>query len=170
MKPFATPIISACLFTWLLTIMAGSILFDTFVLYPNIFHDVPASLALAKDFLTYGSPGNFFPPLGSTIVLCGLVSIGFNWRNKPGVHYQLVSFVLFLAGEFAFSVLFFWPKNKIMFIEGLAVHSEEVLIATADSFRQFHWLRVGVSVAASIISFWGLVRYSGSKVQAPVRH
>ena len=39
--------------------------------------------------------------------------------------------MVFIACEFLFSVLFFWPRNEIMFVEGTAVHSAEALRQTA---------------------------------------
>src|SRR5215216_6681420 len=44
-------------YLWVMIILLGSILFDTLVLYPNIFHDVPRSLETAMEFMVVSGPG-----------------------------------------------------------------------------------------------------------------
>jgi hypothetical protein len=158
MKKNNLQIILAATFAWVLTLLAGSLLFDTFVLYPNIFYDVPASLEAATQFLRHGSPGKFFPPLGAAIILLGIVSIIVNRRNKTLLISCTISFVLIVAGEFAFSAYFFWPKNEIMFVAGAKVHTTEVLKSTAEAFRKLHWVRLLISILASFVAMAGLVK------------
>src|SRR3712207_7412585 len=38
-------------YLWTMMILLGAIVLETFMVYPNIFHDPPASLALAMEFL-----------------------------------------------------------------------------------------------------------------------
>jgi hypothetical protein len=48
--------------TWVLMIFFGALVFDTLIVYPNTFHDVPHSLERAMAFATVRGPGDFFPP------------------------------------------------------------------------------------------------------------
>ena len=50
--------------SWVLMIFFGALVFDTLIVYPNTFHDVPRSLERAMAFATVRGPGDFFPPLG----------------------------------------------------------------------------------------------------------
>jgi hypothetical protein len=45
----------------------------------------------------------------------------------------------------------------MMFIEGTAVHSPEVLRQTAAQFEQLHWLRVAFNAASAVFAFIGFV-------------
>jgi hypothetical protein len=55
------------------------------------------------------------------------------------------------------SMLFFWPRNTIMFVEGSAMHSPDVLRQTAEQFEQLHWLRVAFNAASAVFAFIGFV-------------
>jgi hypothetical protein len=54
---------------------------------------------------------------------------------------------------------FFWPRNTIMFVEGLDVHSVDVLRQTAEEFQQLHWLRVAFNAIGSAAAFAGFLAY-----------
>ena len=53
---------------------------------------------------------------------------------------------------------FFWPRNTILFIEGPAVHSVDVLRQTADEFQRMHWWRVAFNAFGSAAVFTGFLR------------
>jgi hypothetical protein len=138
-------------------IFLGAITFETLILYPNIFRDAPASLERAVEFMKVG-PADFFPPVGMLLLLTGAASVLLTWRDRGIRRWQLTSVLIILAGEFLFSAVFFWPRNEIMFIEGSAVHSAEVLRQTAREFEALHWVRLGLCLPASVFSFLVLLR------------
>lgn len=160
--------LSALAFCWLAMLSAGSILVETLLLYPNIFDDVPASLAESMRFLSAVSPGDVFPVLGAATLVAGLVTVAVVWRN-PGARYRAGAAVLaFMAGNFLFSVLFFWPRNTIMFIEGLEVHSAEYLRAVAGQFQAGHWVRVVLAAVTSVLAFAGFLKVHDRRARGPV--
>ena len=142
---------------WVLMIFLGAITFETLILYPNIFRDAPASLDKAVEFMKIG-PADFFPPVGMAMLLTGAASVILTWRHRSVRYWLLTSVLIILFGEFLFSAVFFWPRNTIMFIEGSAVHSAEVLRRTAHEFEALHWVRLGLCLPASVFSFVGLLR------------
>lgn len=143
---------------WVLMIFLGAITFETLILYPNIFRNAPASLEQAVEFMKIG-PGDFFPPVGMTMLLAGAASVILTWRDRTVRYWLLASVLIILFGEFLFSALFFWPRNTIMFVEGSAVHSADVLRRTAREFEALHWVRLGLCLPASAFSFVGLLKY-----------
>ncbi len=161
-RSLSLPVLIAMLYCWTQTLVTGALLFDTFVLYPNVFGDVPGSLSTAMEFLSHASPASFLPGIGALSIVAALGAL-WVWRGcRPAFVCFLVSFLLVLAFDFVASVLYFWPRNTIMFTEGLKVHSPETLIAASREFRAGHWLRVGASIVASFSAMVGLV--------AAVRH
>lgn|SRR5690606_2456264 len=136
----------SCAFRWLhlwtVMILFGAILFETLILYPNIFHQVPRSLENAMAFLVVGGPHDFFPPVGMAALLTGIGVLIFNWRVQPVRYWLLAGLLLLLAGEFLFSMIYFWPRNTIMFEEGTALHSVATLEQVAIEFQRGHWFRV----------------------------
>jgi hypothetical protein len=49
-------------YVWVMTILLGSIVLETFMVYPNVFHDPPASFATALAFMKIRAPSDFYPP------------------------------------------------------------------------------------------------------------
>jgi len=71
-------------YLWVMMILFGSIVLETFMVYPNVFHDPPASFATALEFMKIRAPHDLFPPLGLCLAprrswqrgLRGLLAIG----------------------------------------------------------------------------------------------
>ncbi len=144
-------------FLWVMMILLGSIVLETFMIYPNIFHNAPESFETALAFMSVRAPSDFFPPLGFVSWVSGTASVMFAWRVKSARYWVLAS-VLMIVCEGLFSMYFFWPRNTIM-AEGTAVHSVAYLQRTAQEFQTGHWLRVAMSAAASACSFLGFLKF-----------
>ncbi len=143
---------------WVLMIFLGAILFETLILYPDIFHDVPRSLETAMSFMAIRGPSDFFPPVGVFAMFTGIAFLILGWRVKSARYWILGSVSVVFVGEFLFSMVFFWPRNTIM-SEGTAVHSVAYLKQTAQEFQTGHWLRVAMSAAASVLSLMGFLKF-----------
>ncbi|PRX50942.1 uncharacterized protein DUF1772 [Prauserella shujinwangii] len=141
------------------TVAFGAILGETFILYPNIFHDPPESLARAREFLVAGSPSDFFPPLGMAILGTGAATVLLTWRYPRIRWYVLGAAAAYLCFELIFSVVWFWPRNEIMFVDPVGTHSAEFLRQTAREFVAGHWVRVAGSGLTSALMFTALVRW-----------
>lgn len=101
---------------WGLMVFFGGLLCETFILYPNVFHDVPRSLDTTMAFVVVRGPRDFLAPAGMLGVLTGVGSLIFGWRVKSMRSGILASVVIILVGEILFSVAYFWPRNTIMFV------------------------------------------------------
>lgn len=146
------------LFTYLQVLMTGTVVFQTFVMYPNIFRNPPETLILSMDFFKAVAPGDFFPPFGATLVVTGLVCLVLSFRHKKPFYYFLASVLLLFGGDGILSVLYFWPRNTILFVEGLEKHSAETLQHVAVEFYRAHYLRLLTSTLASLAAMIGLVK------------
>ena len=109
-------------YLWVMMILLGSIVLETFMVYPNIFYDAPRSLETALEFMPIRTPGDFFPPLGFVSWITGVLSLILTWRVKPARYWILGSLIVMVC-EGLISMAFFWPRNTIMFTEGTEVHS-----------------------------------------------
>jgi hypothetical protein len=153
------PLFWIALFPWTATVLFGAILFETLIVYPNIFHDVPRSLETAVRFAAVRGPHHFFPPMGMLTILSACGAIVSAWRNRPVRYLFIASFALIVVFEFLFSALFFWGRNTIMFDEGLRVHSATYLSRVAREFQAGHWIRLLASGIASLTAFIGLTEF-----------
>jgi hypothetical protein len=155
---------------WLMWILFGSIVLETFMVYPNVFHDPPESLATALEFMTIRTPSDFYPPLGFATWLCGAASLIAAWRVRPARYWIALSVAMIVA-EGLVSMAFFWPRNTILFIEGPEVHSAAVLRQTADEFQRMHWWRVVFNAIGAAAAFAGFLRLYRHTLTAPAsRH
>jgi uncharacterized membrane protein len=139
------------------------IVLETFMIYPNIFANPPASLESAMSFMAVRAPSDFFPPLGFLSWVTGAASLILGWRVKSA-RYWIVGSLLMIVAEGLVSMAFFWPRNTIMFIEGAAVHPAEFLRQTALEFQNLHWLRPAFNAVGSVLIFTGFLRFYKSMV------
>ena len=150
---------SSVAYVWAVMILLGAIVFETFIVYPNIFHNVPESLQTSMDFLAVAGPSDFFPPVGMLALVLGISSVVLCWRVEGIRMWLFSSVILLVIGLFLLSVFYFWPRNTIMFEEGVAVHSIAVLKQTAWEFQVGHWIRLGTSIATSALAFIGMMKF-----------
>ncbi|HZA43844.1 MAG TPA: hypothetical protein VE568_00855 [Rubrobacter sp.] len=150
------PVVTAYL--WVMMVLFGAIVLETFMIYPNVFAAPPESLELAMDFMSVSGPSDFFPPLGVLSWVLGAGALVLSWRVDEARWWILFSLAMILCEGVA-SMLFFWPRNEIMFVEGLEVHSAEYLKQVAREFETWHWRsRMGFNTAAAVAAFVGFLR------------
>ncbi len=145
-------------FLWVMMILLGSVVLETFMIYPNIFHNPPQSLALALEFMSQRAPSDFFPPLGFLSWVTGAGALILGWRVKAA-RYWILGAVLMIICEGLASMAFFWPRNTIMFVEGAAVHSADFLRQTAQEFQLLHWSRLVFNALGAVAIFTGFLHY-----------
>jgi uncharacterized membrane protein len=157
-------------YLWTMMILLGALVLETFMIYPNIFSDAPRSLEVAMEFMAVRGPSDFFPPLGFLSWVTGAGALILGWRFPPARWWILLSLLMIVA-DGVVSMLFFWPRNEIMFVEGAAVHSAEVLRQTAREFASLHWVRLALNAASAAFAFVGFVAFDRQQILArPLRH
>lgn len=144
---------------WAALLSFGGVAAETVMLYPNIFADPPASLDRAQEFLIAGGPADYFPPLGAAVILTGLGALALS-RREPRLRWWVAAAVaVFLACEFLFSALFFWPRNEIMFVDPPGTHSAQDLRRVAAEFVAGHWVRLAGGGVTAALAFTALLRH-----------
>ena len=155
-RRLAFPVVTAYL--WVMMVLFGAIVLETFMIYPNVFADPPESLELAMDFLSVSGPSDFFPPLGFATWVFGVGALLLSWHVKSARWWVAFSLAMIVCEGVA-SMLYFWPRNEIMFVEGLEVHSAEYLKQVAREFEAWHWRsRLGFNALAAVGAFVGCLR------------
>ena len=153
----AFPVVTAYL--WVMMVLFGAIVLETFMVYPNVFADPPASLELSMDFLSVSAPNDFFPPLGFATWVTGAGALLLSWPVKEARWWIAFSLAMIVCEGVA-SMLYFWPRNEIMFVEGLEVHSAECLEQVAREFEAWHWRsRMGFNALAAVGAFVGFLGF-----------
>ena len=144
---------------WTAMLSFGGVAAETVMLYPNIFGDAPASLLRAREFLIAGGPSDYFPPLGATVVLTSLAATVLTWRDLRLRWWIVGAAAVFVACEFLFSVLFFWSRNEIMFVDPVGTHSPGYLRQVAEEFLAGHRVRLAGGAVTSALAFTAHLRW-----------
>ncbi|ODQ87771.1 hypothetical protein BHQ18_22190 [Mycolicibacterium flavescens] len=163
----ARPAVAATVaFAAVATFVFGTLLSETLLLYPNIFADVPDSLALTMEFMAVIAPGDVLPPLGAASLLTGVAAVALTVRRAAVRWWEIAAVASLLFGQFIFSAAFFWPRNQIMFVEGAAVHDPAYLQQVAAEFQTGHWVRVGAGAVAATLAFVAMLRMHREAIAA----
>jgi hypothetical protein len=158
--------IALTVLVWGAMLSFGGVAAETVMLYPNIFGDAPASLDRAREFMVAGGPSDYFPPLGATVTISSLLAFALSWRN-PSLRWWVAGAAgVFVACEFLFSVLFFWPRNEIMFVDPVGTHSAAYLRQAAEEFVAGHWVRLAGGAVTSALAFTAFVRFDRETARA----
>lgn len=152
-------------YLWLMMLLLGSIVLETFMVYPNVFHNPPESLTTALQFMATRAPSDFYPPFGFLCWMFAAASL-VAARRMPPARYWIALSVAMILSEGLVSIAVFWPRNTILFIEGPAVHSAEVLRHTAAEFVRLHWWRVVFNAIGSAAAFIGFLRLYRQTLEA----
>jgi hypothetical protein len=156
LEKLGLPVVTAYL--WVMMVLFGAIVLETFMVYPNVFADPPESLELSMKFLVVSGPSDFFPPLGFTTWVLGAGALILSWPVKTARWWIAFSLAMIVCEGVA-SILYFWPRNEIMFVEGPEMHSAEYLKHVALEFETWHWRsRMGFNALAAISAFVGFLR------------
>jgi hypothetical protein len=119
--------------------LLGGLAVETFMIYPNIFADPPASTELAARFFAVNSPKLSFRPMGLVCWITGAAGLVLAWRARA-VRWWLVGSGAAIGADGVWSQLFAWPRNTVMF-EGLPHRPAAVIIQTAHELQDLHWPR-----------------------------
>ena len=155
---------------WTAMLSFGGVAAETVMLYPNIFGDPPASLDRAREFLVAGGPSDYFPPLGAMVVLSSLAATVLTWRVPRLRWWTVGAAAVFIACEFLFSMVFFWPRNDIMFVDPVGTHSPEYLRQVAEEFVAGHRVRLVGGAVTSVLAFTALLRWVRDTATAQCRN
>ena len=153
--------------TWTAMLSFGGVAAETVMLYPNVFGDPPASLEQAREFLVAGGPSDYFPPLGAAVVVSGLAATVLTWRDQRLRWWIAGAAAVFIACDFVFSVLFFWPRNEIMFVDPVGTHPPEYLRQVAGEFVAGHWVRLAGGAVTAALTFTALLRWVRATASVP---
>ncbi len=154
-------------YLWMMMILLGSIILETFMIYPNIFRSVPESFETAREFMSVTGPAQFFRPFGFLTWAGAIGALVVGWHLKSARYWILGSLIM-IGCEGLASIIFFWPRNTILFVEGTAMHSADFLRQIAQEFQLWHWSRLAFNLAAAVLIFIGFLKFYCSGIMPQV--
>ena len=116
---------------------------------PNWGFDIPNSIAAARAYFKHKNPGSFFKIFGPASLGIGLLSIIVCWQPFPASRWYLIfSFLMFAVLEL-FTVIYFFPRNDIMF-EKDPLTDRKSLHKTWSEWNRTNWIRSLISLAGVV--------------------
>ena len=143
-------------YTWTMMLLLGGLLVETFMIYPNIFHNAPERFPIALQFMSITGPAQYFRAFGMASVILGILTTALSWPLRPARWWVLASLVM-IGLEGLASMLYFWPLNQFLFVEGAAAHPAAALREAALDFQTWHWARVILNAASATFAFTALI-------------
>lgn len=129
-----------------LALLLGATLYESVVMAPNFERDVPASIAIARQFLARTTPAHYFRilmPVTQLLLLAGIVA---SWQ-RAGARWGLGTAlgILVLLDVITFS--FHYPRLAIMF-KGPMLDDPARLRRAAREWSQGNYVRLVLLVIA----------------------
>src|SRR5262245_46046676 len=84
-------------YLWVMMLLLGSIILETFMVYPNIFYNPPDSFKTGLEFMKVRTPHDFYPPLGFFSWLLGAASLVAVWPVRHARYWVLASLAMIVA-------------------------------------------------------------------------
>jgi hypothetical protein len=146
------------LFTYiaLLFMITGASILDTYVFFPNWFHNMPSSIVTARDFYAYRNPGAFFIPMLLLVLISGAGFVAAAWKTEPARIWILVAVVLFAAIG-VLNVGFIYPRIGFMMANASVPEQVGEIIRTAMEFQvliQVRMVILLICIALSVFALW----------------
>ncbi|QLY28263.1 hypothetical protein [Nocardia huaxiensis] len=121
---------------------------ETWLLYPNIFRDIPESLVLTEQFMSVIAVGDVMRPLGGVMTLSALIALAAALRYRIGRRWLGCSLAALLSGQFLLSILYLWPRASILF-DDRAQHTADEIDRAATEFVTGQYLRIAAAGLAA---------------------
>lgn len=143
-------------------------LVETTLLYPNIFRDVPTSLALSEEFMSAVAIGDVMRPLGAALLFTALLALAAAVRYRLARRWVLLSLIPLLLGQAVLSVLYQWPRATMLYDDRAQYTAAEVQRA-ADEFLLAHYARIGAALLTAALAVTALLTCHRALVLAAAR-
>ena len=129
-------------------------LYNSIVDAPAWGHDIPASIATAKQYYAATNPGTFYRIFSPINQLLALLSVLLFWKRGGTMRVALLTALLLYFAAEGMTFLYFYPRNDIMF--GAVGADVETLQATWKQWSTMNWVRTLLIVAGVVCSAIGL--------------
>ncbi|CAN5281900.1 hypothetical protein BH10ACI1_BH10ACI1_15660 [soil metagenome] len=124
----------------------GGLMYELFVITPLW------SLALPESAIEWNSrpkfmviPTPFYAPVAVTTILSSLLGMFSGWKSGNRRIWLILSTVCAIA-TLAFTLVYFFPKNEVLFQNQIAGLSGEEITAIGNAWIRANYIRVGVMV------------------------
>ena len=124
----------------------GGLMYEMIVIMPLWSANLPNSVVewnSRPDFVM--NPTRFYVPIVITLILSSLLATILAWKSSNKRLWLILSTVCAIT-VFVFTLIYFFPKNEILFRNQNAGLSGEEITAIANAWIRGNWIRVGMMI------------------------
>ncbi len=122
----------------------GGLIYEMVVIMPLWSANLPQSVLewnSRPNFVV--NPTRFYLPIVITLILSSLLAMVLNWKSGNHRIWLILSSVCVITA-FVFTIIYFFPKNELLFRNQNAGLSGEEITAIANAWIQANWIRFSI--------------------------
>ncbi len=124
----------------------GGLMYETVVIMPLWSANLPQSVLewnSRPNFVM--NPTRFYVPIVITLILSLSLGMILSWKSRNQRHWLILSTVCAITA-FVFTLIYFFPKNDVLFRNQNTGLSGEEITAIANAWIRGNWIRVGMMI------------------------
>ncbi|MGH7524346.1 MAG: anthrone oxygenase family protein [Gemmatimonadales bacterium] len=142
-------------------LLLGATCYESVVMAANYQCDVPASITLARQFLSRTTPAHYFRRIAPVAQLLTLAAAVADWRQ--GGFWPFVGALVALVVVDIITFSYHYPRLAIMF-KSADLPEEGVLRRAAREWADWNWVRAVLLLVAFLALLHGLLRIATRSV------
>lgn len=127
-------------------IWLGGLIYEMVVIMPLWSANLPQSVIewnSRPDFVV--NPTRFYIPTVITLILSSSLAMVLNWKSSNHRIWLILSSICAIS-VFVFTIIYFFPKNDVLFrYQNVGLSGEEIT-AIANAWVRGNWIRVGMMI------------------------
>ncbi|WP_280235940.1 hypothetical protein [Nocardia cyriacigeorgica] len=163
MRQSTASLVSSGLYAALATLVFCTMISETVFLYPNYFHDVPDSLAVADEFTAVVSVGSVMRPLGAALTLAAVVAVALGLWTKQARSWLIASLLSLVSGLALLSMVYLWPRWTMLF-DDRARYTADELNRTVAEIQGAHVVRLILGAATALFAVVAALRIYRNRI------
>lgn len=167
MRSITIPLVASGVYATVASFAFAATAAETMLLYPNIFRDIPESLALTEEFMSVVAVGDVMRPLGGALTLCALVACAVSVLARLGRGWLAASLVSLISGQFLLSILYLWPRASILF-DDRDQHTLAEIERAATEFEIGQGFRIAAALATAVFAVAAALQCYRARIRATV--
>ena len=159
MKPYQTIVLILAV-----TVASGLLfvnIYTSMVDAPNWGRDLPASIAVAREYMSVKNPGSFFrifSPMNQVLALLAAVAA---WWAPKGTFSICVAALVLAVSVDVFTFAYFYPRNEIMFVAPIG--DVDAIRSALSGWQSMNWIRSGMIVIIIVLDYLALMKVVNSE-------
>ncbi len=124
----------------------GGLIYEMVVIMPLWSANLPNSVIewnSRPNFVV--NPTRFYIPIVLTLILSSALATILRWKSRNQRIWLILSTVCVITA-FVFTIIYFFPKNDVLFRNQGAGLSGEEITATANAWIRANWIRLGIMI------------------------